>query len=120
MHVTIGSARAGIEPKRRKGKRESGSSKYAIGEINAYIAIRDELLAEAEQLKTASKLDGLAIANDFVESCLACSRPPYQAQFLPEADAVRERRRCCDIRHRVADLRDHIELRSSRGRRNAG
>src|SRR5689334_21803917 len=83
---------------------------YVIGEINAFIAIRDELLVEAEEKKTASKLDSLIVANNFVESCLTPARSPYQVQFLPEPDTKRERKRCEQIKRRVAELRDELEI----------
>ena len=77
---------------------------YAISEINAYIAIRDELLAEAEQLRTRAKLDCVLIANDFVAGCLRPARKLYAAQSLPERDAVRERTRCAAVKNRVVEL----------------
>jgi len=79
-----------------------------IAEIKAYIAIRDGLLAEAEQLKTQAKIDSLAVANDFVQSCLKAARLPYESQCLPEADALRERKRCEGVRSRIAELRSQI------------
>lgn len=79
-----------------------------IIEIKAYVAIRDDLLAEAEQLKTRAKIDSLAVANDFVQSCLKAARPPYESQGLPEADAVRERKRCGTVRSRIAELRSQV------------
>jgi hypothetical protein len=79
-----------------------------IAEIKAYIAIRDDLLAEAEQLKTRAKIDSLAVANDFVQSCLKVARPPYESQCLPEADAVHERKRCEAVRDRIVELRSQI------------
>lgn len=81
-----------------------------IGEINAFIAIRDELLAEAEEVKTPSKLDSLVVANNFVESILTPARSPYDMQFLPEPDAKRERKRCEQIKRRVADLREELQV----------
>ena len=91
-------------------KREPRSSEYVIGEINAFIAIRDELLAEVEEAKTGSKLDSLVIANNFVESCLTPARSPYDMQVLPESDANRERQRCEAIKQRVAELRHTLEI----------
>lgn len=79
-----------------------------IAEIKAYIAIRDNLLAEAEQLKTRTKIDSLTVANDFVLNCLKPVRPPYQSQCLPEAQAVRERKRCEAVRSRITELRCQI------------
>src|SRR2546423_10607884 len=80
-------------------------SVYSIAEINAYIAIRDQLLTESEELHTSAKLASTTLANDFVEGCLKPARSPYQAQCLPESDAVRERRRCEVVRDRIAQLR---------------
>jgi hypothetical protein len=94
------------ESKLRKSKpARSIDALNAIAEIKAYIAIRDGLLAEAEQLKTQEKIDSLAVANDFVQSCLKTARPPYESQYLPEPDAVRERKRCEAVRYRIAELR---------------
>jgi len=76
-----------------------------IAEIKAYIAIRDGLLAEAEELKTQAKIDSLAVANEFVQSCLKAARLPYESQYLPEADAAGERKRCGAVRSRIAELR---------------
>ena len=79
-------------------------SKHAIEEIRAYITIRDSLLEEAEKVKSIEALRRLSIANDFVETCLSPPRPPYEAQFLPEADAVRERERCRAVKIRIAEI----------------
>jgi predicted P-loop ATPase len=81
-------------------------SVYSVDEINAYIAIRDELLAEAEELHTSAKLAATELANDFVFGCLKSARAPYEAQCLPESDAVRERKRCEIVRGRIAELRN--------------
>ena len=83
-------------------------SAYTVAEINAYIAIRDQLLVEAEELRTAAKLASTRLANDFVLGCLQPARSPYDTQFLPETDAVRERERCQEVRDRIAQLRDAI------------
>jgi hypothetical protein len=80
-------------------------SVYSIDEINAYIAIRDELLAEAEELHTSAKLAATELANDFVFGCLKPARSPYEAQCLPEEDAAFERQRCEAVRNRIAQLR---------------
>jgi hypothetical protein len=79
-------------------------SVYSIAEINAYIAIRDQLLAEAEEQRTSAKLASTTLANDFVEGCLKPARSPYEAQCLPEADAAFERQRCEAVRQRIAQL----------------
>ena len=78
---------------------------FAAAEINAYIAIRDELLAEAEQSRTRAKLDSATVANDFVQNCLKPARGPYSEQCLPESDAARQRKRCETARDRIAKLR---------------
>ena len=82
-------------------------SAYSIAEINAYIAIRDQLLDEAEKLHTTAKISSTALANDFVEGCLKPARAPYEAECLPEMDAIRERKRCEAVRNRIAALRDN-------------
>ncbi len=82
-------------------------SAYSALEINAYIAIRDQLLDEAERLHTTAKLASTALANDFVEGCLKPGRPPYEAQSLPESDAARERKRCEAVRERLTELREN-------------
>jgi hypothetical protein len=86
----------------------SFGSVYSVAEINAYIAIRDQLLAEAEELNSNAKLASTALANDFVEVCLKPARSPYEAQCLPESDAVRERKRCEVVRDRIAHLRKTV------------
>ena len=112
MPLTIGSTITGrVSNKSRPAPQpESQKSEYVIGEINAFIAIRDELLAEVEEAKTPSKLESLIVANTFVESCLTPARSPYELQFLPESAAKHERERCEQIKRRVADLRDQIEV----------
>jgi hypothetical protein len=80
-------------------------SAYSVAEINAYIAIRDQLLAEAEEVQTAAKLASTGLANDFVQGCLQPARSPYEAQSLPEIDAVQERKRCEAVRNRIVQLR---------------
>src|SRR6266850_620135 len=81
-------------------------SAYSVAEINAYIAIRDQLLAEAEEVCTKAKLASTTLANDFVQGCLQPARSPYEAQSLPETDAVLERKRCEAVRNRLVELRD--------------
>ena len=81
-------------------------SAYSVTEINAYIAIRDQLLAEAEEQCTSAKLASITLANDFVFGCLKPARSPYEAQCLSETDAVRERQRCETVRERIAQLRN--------------
>jgi hypothetical protein len=107
--LTVSSpAKLDLESEPPKAKPLSWTELNVIAEIKAYIAIRDDLLAEAEQFKTRAKLDGVTVANDFVQSCLNPARPPYHSQCLPEADAVRERKRCCAVNSRIAKLRSEI------------
>lgn len=77
-------------------------------EIFSFIAVRDLLLAEAEELTTEASLHRVWMANEFAERCLEPARPPYQAQSLPEAEAVYERRRCKTIKVRIAELRTRV------------
>jgi hypothetical protein len=81
-------------------------SAYTVAELNAYIAVRDQLLAEAEEIRTPSKLASATLANDFVSGCLQPGRAPYEAQCLPETDAAFERQRCETVRERIAQLRN--------------
>ena len=83
-------------------------SPYAIDEINAYAAIRDDLLAEAEEVPTRAKLASVAVANDFVETCLQPPQPAYQSQHLSGADAAREQKRCNDVKNRIAELHARV------------
>ena len=66
--------------------------------------IRDGLLAEAEKVTNSQTLQRASIANDFLASFLRPGRPPYEAQFLTEAQAVRERERCETVKLRIAEL----------------
>jgi hypothetical protein len=82
--------------------------KYATEEIEAYIAIRDGLLAEAEKKPNCELLRRVATANDFVHHCLKPAQSPYEGQFLPEVDAMRERQRCERAKARIAQLSDQM------------
>lgn len=105
--------KANTRTRARTGSQLAGSAE-AIAEINAYIAIRDDLLAEAEQIRTRAKIDSLAVANDFVEKCLKPARPPYEKQCLSEAEAVRERTRCEAVKSRIAELYSQTGATSAR------
>lgn len=83
----------------------TGTSAQTFPEIAAYIAIRDRLLEDAERTRSDSMLDRVQSANEFVTSCLKPARSPYEAQHLPEADAVRERQRCEAVKVRIERLR---------------
>ena len=108
MPLAISSTIPAAKPKARAAITISPAfgSAYSVAEINAYIAIRDQLLAEAEEVPTSAKLASTGLANDFVQGCLQPARAPYEAQCLPEADAIRERKRCEAIRDRIAQLRN--------------
>ena len=80
------------------------SSPEAIAEISAYIAVRDQSLADAERVPTRGTVDRALRANEFVESCIRPARSPYQAQSLPATAAANERQRCAAARARLAQL----------------
>lgn len=82
-----------------------GVSPQVCEEIHAYIAARDMALAEAERAPSDLTLNRAFLANQMVDNCLKPARSPYQAQSLPEADAVRERQRCERAKTRIAQLR---------------
>ena len=94
--------------RRRKPARPipAEGSNAAVAEIAAYVAIRDRYLAEAEENPTEDALHRARIANDLVRSYVKPARSPYQAQYLPEADAVIERKRCEIAQGRIAALAD--------------
>ena len=87
------------------GNQRREQFKASFEEINAYIAVRDVFLVEAEEVTTRATVDRLTIANDFVETCLRPTRSPYEAQCLAETDAIRERKRCVALKGRIAELR---------------
>jgi hypothetical protein len=80
----------------------------AVEEINAYIAIRDRAVADAERIPTRGTVDRALLANEFVETCLRPARSPYQAQSLPEASAATERQRCVAAKARLAQLNSRL------------
>jgi len=77
---------------------------YANEEIYAYVAARDTLLVEAEQKPTATTVQRVQLANDFVVNCLRPPGVPYGSQFLSEQDASRELQRCRDVSARISKL----------------
>ena len=105
MHLAVGSTKSTFRtPSPALDSGEDARSEYAVAEINACIAIRDNLIAEAEETATSGTLKRAGLANDLVETCLKPARTPYEAQCLPDADAVRERKRCAAVRARIAEL----------------
>ena len=105
MPLAISLTKPHDKPKAGKRTTVSAGPAYAVSEINAYIAIRDELFAEAEEVRTQAKLESATVANDFVRNCLEPAYEPYEAQSLPEADAARQRKRCDMVRDRLSQLR---------------
>lgn len=93
-----------VSPARTRTPSSNKVSSEAIEEINAYIAVRDQSLADAERVPTRGTVDRALLANEFVESCLRPVRTPYQAQALPEPTAVNERQRCAAAKARLAQL----------------
>jgi hypothetical protein len=79
-------------------------SKEARDEIQAYVAIRDLLLSDAEVITTVESLRRATIANEFVETCLQPPRSPYEAQSLEQRQAARELERCSAAKMRIATL----------------
>jgi len=82
---------------------------YVVDEINAYVAIRDIALAEAEKDPSSVNLERVRIANEFVENCLKPARSPYESQHLPDTDAARERGRCQAVKVRLSLLRARLD-----------
>lgn len=106
MPLAISSTLPAAYPKSRQAPTLSSAfgSAYSVAEINAYIAIRDQLLAEAEKQRISPKLASTILANDFVEGCLKPARSPYESQYLSETDVIRERERCDAVRKRIKQL----------------
>lgn len=93
-----------ISPARSRSVPSSNVASDAVEEINAYIAVRDQSLAEAERVPTRGTVNRALLANEFVESCLRPVRSPYQAQALPESSAAAQRQRCAAAKARLAQL----------------
>lgn len=62
-------------------------------------------------MRTRAKIDSANVANNFVITCLKPARPPYEAQCLPKAEALREAKRCQEIKARLARLGAGITAR---------
>ena len=80
-------------------------SQHADGEIQAFIAARDMAIADAQRNPTNTSLTRAFLANELVENCLKPARTPYQAQSFPEAEAMREKKRCESVTGKLAQLR---------------
>ena len=108
MQATLPSRRASKSPTFKPTSRPSVTqpdNRAVAEEIFSFIAVRDLLLAEAEELPTEASLHRVWMANEFAERCLEPARAPYEAQTLPEAEAAFERRRCQTVKMRIAQLR---------------
>ena len=110
--------------KLREGRGQCGpsnlaktGSKKARDEIQAYVAIRDLLLNDAEVTTTVESLRRATIANEFVETCLRPPRSPYEAQSLEQRHAARELERCCAAKMRIATLQQKLSHATTATRR---
>ena len=104
MHFSIGEITSADQKISFKPVIDFAPARYAVEEINAYVAARDSLLQEAEQNPTEATIKRARLANDFLANCLKPSRPPYHAQYLAEADARRELQRCRDLATKLGAL----------------
>ncbi len=93
-----------VSPARTRSASSNKVCSDAIEEINAYIAVRDQSLADAERVPTRGTVERALLANEFVESCLQPVRSPYQAQALPEVHAAHQRKRCAAAKALLAQL----------------
>ena len=89
------------------------ASRYAVDEINAYIAVRDGLLEEAEQTLTEASIQRLVLANTFVANCMRPTRHPYITQCLPDVDTVRELKECHAVDLRIMELRARLIIKTA-------
>ncbi len=116
MQATLPSraTRKGAAPKPTSRPSANPQERRAVAEeIFSFIAVRDLLLAEAEDHTSEASLHRVWMANEFAERCLEPARPPYQAQTLPEAEAVFERRRSQNVKVRIAELRTRVRRRAA-------
>jgi hypothetical protein len=102
MHLTIASTQG--KTKRRPPVQTSAMQRFAIEEIDAYIAVRDSLLREAEEKPSTVTLARIKMANEFVTNCLRPAQQPYILQAYPDLDAVRALKRCHAIGTRLIKL----------------
>ena len=94
-----------VAPK-RKCVPARDASQPARDELNAFIAVRDILLTDAEKSPTSKTIASVVTANDFVENCLQKNAGShYDGQSLPESDTIRERKVCDEVKQRIARLR---------------
>ncbi len=105
MQATLPHRRSKTRPLKSAPTTASPPKKNAAEEIHAFLAVRDILLAEAEDEPNEVNIHRLWMANDFAERCLEPARPPYEAQALANGESVRERQRCKAIKMRIAELR---------------
>lgn len=108
MHLTpalVRQPRAFVPARPRHAAPVAAPSAAAREEIYAFIAARDLALASAERDPSNLTLSRAFLANQVVDDCLKPARSPYQAQALPEPEAIRERQRCERAKTRIAELR---------------
>lgn len=109
MQATLPSRRTkagSVKPAANKASEPTANA--VTEEIYSFLAVRDLLLAEAEDLTTEASLHRVWMANEFAERCLEPTRPPYQSQNLPGPEALAERQRCKTIKLRIAELRARV------------
>jgi hypothetical protein len=95
------------QPKKLQPSRTNNNHcnrEQTTAEINAYIAIRDHLLAEAQAVPTSATLNTASVANDFVELCLRTPPSIYAAETLAEMDVIHQRKRCEKVKQDIARL----------------
>ena len=104
------------QTKKNRSAKSNAGSQVPLSEINpvaeeihSFIAVRDLLLAEAEELTNETNLHRLWMANEFAARCLEPARAPYQAQCLPPAEAAAERQRCRAVDLRIGQLRTRVQ-----------
>ncbi|MEO7723646.1 MAG: hypothetical protein ABIU29_03015 [Chthoniobacterales bacterium] len=100
-------------PKNSSNAPAARATDSASMEIHSYLAARDLLLREVDANPSETNVRRAWAANEFAENCLQPARPPYQAQSLPEAEAVRERMRCNAVKVRLTKLRAGLQRRAA-------
>jgi hypothetical protein len=113
MHMTLPFRNSGDVLEKTQRESALPQSNSAREEIEACLATRDLLLREAEKHTTYTSLRRAISANEFAIDCLRTARSPYEAQALPESQALGERRRCQAVRLRLAELEICLRRRAA-------
>ena len=113
MHMTLPFRNSGDVLQKTQRESALPQSNPAREEIEACLATRDLLLREAEKHTTYTSLRRAISANEFAIDCLRTARSPYEAQALPESQALGERRRCQAVRLRLAELEICLRRRAA-------